>query len=268
MEVADGSNNVGASAPREGGSLKIVFHARSCEACRVRRTRAGGEGKVGRLALGVALAVVVVLVLAQLLLPRIAASRVRARVGKYGTVRSVTVSAWPAVELLWGKADSVDVQAGSLRMSPAQTAKLLGEARGVKRMSLAAESVTEGPLQLHDASFEKHGTALRAQASTSRADVSKALGEGVEVRLLSSHDGQVEVSASGGLFGVQASLDAVAQAQEGKLVVHPRGFLLEGLKLTLIDNPRVYVEGVAASAVAGPSGEVAGYRLSIWASLR
>jgi hypothetical protein len=224
--------------------------------------------RAGRIAAWLAGAIVVVLVLAQIFLPRIAASRVRARVAKYGTVHGVSVSAWPAVKLLWGRADSASVRAGSLRMSPAQTAKLLGEAHGVKRLSLTAESLREGPLQLQDARFEKHGSALRAQASTSRADVGGALGEGVEVRLLSSHDGQVEVSASGGLFGVQASLDAVAQAQAGKLVVHPRGFLLEGLKLTLIDNPRVYVEGVAASAVAGGSGEVAGYRLSIWASLR
>jgi LmeA-like phospholipid-binding len=216
-------------------------------------------------------AIVLVLVLAQLFLPRIAASRVRARVGKYGTVRSVTVKAWPAVELLWGKAESVEVKAGSLSMSTAQTVKLLGEARGVRSMSLTAESVREGPLRLSEASFQKRGDALRAQARASRADVEQALGEGVELRLLSSHDGQVEVSVSGGLFGVQASVDAVARAQEGKLVVHPTGFLLEGLKLTLIDNPHVRVEGVGASAVAGASagsGEAAGYRLSIRASLR
>jgi hypothetical protein len=211
---------------------------------------------------------VVVLVLAQLLLPQIAASRVRARVGKYGTVRSVTVTAWPAVKLLWGSADSVTVRAGSLRMSTTQTVKLLGEARGVKDMRLTAESVREGPLRLSEASFQKRGDALSGHARSTRADVSKALGGGIEVQLLSSHDGQVEVRASGGLFGVQASVDAVALAQEGKLVVHPLGFLLEGLKLTLIDNPRVRVEGVGASTVAGPSGEVAGYRLSIWASLR
>jgi LmeA-like phospholipid-binding len=221
-----------------------------------------------RIALGVLVAIVLVLVLAQLLLPGIAAERVRARVGKYGTVESVSVKAWPAVKLLWGSADSVTVRAKSLRMSPQQTVKLLGEARGVKRMSLTAESVKEGPLQLQEASFQKHGDALRGQAKATRADVGKALGEGIEVRLKSSHDGQVQVSASGGLFGVQTSIDAVARAQEGKLVVHPLGFLLEGLKLTLIDNPRVYVEGVSASAVAGPSGEVTGYRLSIWASLR
>jgi hypothetical protein len=227
--------------------------------------RVGRAGRIGALLAGV---VVLALVLAQLLLPGIAASRVRSRVEKYGTVRSVSVTAWPAVELLWGKADSVDVRAGSLSMSPAQTVELLGEARGVERMSLTAESVREGPLQLHEASFQKHGDVLLGQAQTSRADVGKALGEGIEVRLQSSHDGQVRVSASGGLFGVRASIDAVAQAQEGKLIVRPLGFLLEGLKLTLINNPRVYVEGIGASAVAEPSGEVAGYRLSIWASLR
>ncbi len=227
--------------------------------------RVGRAARIGALLAG---GVVLVLVLAQIFLPGIAASRIRSQIERYGTVRSVTVKAWPAVELLWGKADSVDVRAGSLSMSSAQTVKLLGEARGVKHMSLTAESLKEGPLQLHEASFQKHGDALLGQAQTSRADVGKALGEGIEVRLQSSHDGQVQVSASGGLFGVRASVDAVAQAEEGKLVVHPLGFLLEGLKLTLIDNPRVYVEGVGASSVAGSSGEVVGYRLSIWASLR
>jgi hypothetical protein len=212
-------------------------------------------------------AIALVLVLAQVFLPGIAADRVRARVGKYGRVESVSVSAWPAVELLWGTVGSVKVRAKSLQISPAETAKLLWEARGVQTMSLMAESVKEGPLRLRDASFQKHGSALRGQASTTRADVREALGGGVEVLLLGSHDGQVEVSASGGLFGVKASVDAVARAQEGKLVVHPVGFLLEGLRLTLFADPHVYVEGVGASAVTEPSG-VAGYRLTMRASLR
>ncbi|MGH2902721.1 MAG: hypothetical protein ACRDK7_03930 [Solirubrobacteraceae bacterium] len=225
-------------------------------------------GRARRIAVLLMGGILLVLVLAQIFLPRIAASRIRSRVGQYGTVSSVAVTAWPAVELLWGHAGSVDVRAGSLRISPSQTARLLGEARGVRRMSMTARSLKEGPLQLHDASFQKRGDALTGHAQASRADIGKALGEGVEVRLRSSHDGQVRVSVSGGLFGVQASLEAVAQAQAGKLVVHPLGFLLEGLKLTLIDDPRLYVEGVGASAVAGRAGEVAGYRLSIWATLR
>jgi hypothetical protein len=228
--------------------------------------------RAGRIAVAFVGAIVLVLVLAQVFLPAIAASRVRSRVGKYGTVKSVTVKAWPAIKLLWGHADSVRVTAGSLTMTPAQTVKLLREARGVKDMNLTAESVEEGPLRLQDASFQKHGDALVAQASSTRADVGEALGtlgKGIEVRLLSSHDGQVEVSATGGLFGVRASIDAVARAQEGKLVVRPQGFLLEGLQLTLIDNPHLYVVGVSATATQGPGGgAVAGYKLAIRARLR
>jgi hypothetical protein len=55
------------------------------------------------------------------------------------------------------------------------------------------------------------------------------------------------------------------RASDGKLVVHPLGFLLEGLQLTLFSDPHVYVQGVGASVKsrAGLS-----YRLTMSASLR
>jgi hypothetical protein len=230
--------------------------------------RAGRGGKAARIALGVVVAIVVLLVLAQLFLPGIAASRIRSRLERYGTVKSVAVKAWPAVELLWGRAETVDVRAGSLVLSKAQTAKLLGEAHGVKNLRASADSVKEGPLQLYGASLQKHGDALSGSAWASRADVKAALGEGLEVQLLRSGGGRVQMSVAGGLFGVKASVEAVAEAQQGDVVVHPLGFLLEGLKLTLLAEPRVYVEGIGASAAAGPSGRGAGYRLSFRASLR
>jgi hypothetical protein len=225
-------------------------------------------GRAGRIAAGLAGAIVLVLVLAQVFLPGLAANRVRSRVERYGSVKSVTVKAWPAVELLWGKAEAVDVQAGSLELSKGQTAKLLGEAHGVESVRASAESVKEGPLQLYDASLQKHGDALMGAAWASAADLKTALGEGFEVQLQHSGGGRVQMSVAGGLFGVKASVEAVAEAQEGDVVVHPLGFLLEGLKLTLFAEPGVYVEGVGASAAAGPSGQGAGYRLSFRASLR
>jgi hypothetical protein len=42
-------------------------------------------------------------------------------VGRFGTVKSVSVRAWPAVELLWGQADSVKVRAASLDMNTEQS---------------------------------------------------------------------------------------------------------------------------------------------------
>jgi hypothetical protein len=225
--------------------------------------RRSGGLNARRLLLSLAGAVLVVLVLAQVLLPRIAASEISSRVARYGSVESVSVSAWPALKLLWGRADSVRVKARSLALEPAQAAKLLWEGRHVAREDISAERVKVGSLQLSDASLHKRGPRLSAVASADEAAVKAALPEGFEVRLLRSQAGQVEVQASGGLFGVGTGVDAVALASEGRLVAHPLGFLVEGLQLTVFSDPHVYVEGVSASGSA--SG---GYRLGMGASLR
>jgi hypothetical protein len=232
----------------------------------VRSPRGGGAGRLIRFALWLAGALIVALGLAQIFLPKLAAGRISSRLGKYGEVKSVHVSAWPAIKLLWGDADTVTVRARSLQVSTGQTGKLLWDARGLDKLDLTAPSTREGPLPLHDVSFHKRGRKMRAQASVTSADIKAALPAGFDVQLLGSENGQVHVRASGGLFGVGASVDAVAQASDGKLVVQPRGFLVEALRLTLFSDPHVYVEGVSASATGG--GGEAGYELSIDASLR
>jgi hypothetical protein len=233
--------------------------------------RGGPNSRITRVALAVAGGVLLLLVLAQVFLPRIAASRISSRLRRYGSVQSVSVTAWPAVKLLWGSVDKVTVKATRLTVSPAQTAKLLWEARDVSEMQLTVAIAREGPLQVSDVSLHKHGSALSATALTSEADVKAALPEGFAVQLLGSEGGKVQVRASGGLFSIGASVDAAAEASDGKLVVHPLG-LLEGLQITLFANPHVYVEGVGASA-AGVGGELGGpltraYRLTMTASLR
>lgn len=229
--------------------------------------RGDGGGRLTRFALWFAGAAIVLLALAQVFLPRIAASRISSRVSRYGKVESVHVTAWPAVELLWGDADSATVRASEVKLSPAQTARLLWEGRGVDRIDFTATDAQEGSLRLRDVSLRKRGHALRAQASATAADVKAALPPGFDVRLLGSKRGEVEVQASGGLFGIGASVDAVAAASAGRLIAHPRGLLLEGLQLTLFADPHVYVEGVEAKATTGPAG-APGYRLTISASLR
>ncbi len=222
-------------------------------------------GRGVRIALGSAGAVVLLLALAQLILPRLAASRISSRVGRYGRVQSVSVSAWPAVELLWGHVGSVRVRAGSLSLSPAQAASLLWEARGTASMDVSAESVQLGSLRLTDASVRKRGSALSAQAVVGDADVKAALPPGLAVQLLRSEAGEVDVRAAGGLFGVGASVNAVAGASDGKLVALPVGLLVVALQLTLFSNPQVYVQGVGASVL---SERPLSYRVSINASLR
>ncbi|MCW3069117.1 MAG: hypothetical protein JWL67_1742 [Solirubrobacterales bacterium] len=228
--------------------------------------RRGGDGRRKvRIGLSLAGAVLLLLALAQLLLPRIAASRISSRIGRYGHVRSVSVSAWPAVKLLWGSVDSVRVRAEHLALSPAQAAKLLWEGKDASRMDVTARTVKIGPLQVSEARLRKRGRSLSAEARASEADVRAALPPRWELTLLGSEGGEVRVRAGGGLFGIGASVEAVALAREGKLVAHPVGLLLEGLQLTLFSDPHVYVEAVAAGRDAG---QPASYRLRIWASLR
>jgi hypothetical protein len=223
--------------------------------------------RAGRIAAGLAAAIALVLVLAQLFLPGIAASRISSRVGKYGTVESVSVSAWPAIELLWGRADSVNVRAGRLTISPKQTAKLLWDGRGAAAMRVTAPVVREGRLRLLDVSLRKRGSLLTAEAQMTQADVRAALPPGLSVRLLASGGGNVKVKASGGLFGLSASVDAVAGPSDGKLIARPLGFLLGGVRLMLFADPHVRVEAVGANALPATAGGPR-YRLTMMARLR
>jgi hypothetical protein len=218
-----------------------------------------------RLVLIVIAVALLALLLAQLVLPRIAASRISSRVGRYGRIESVGVRAWPAVELLWGSADSVSVRARRLSLSPSQAAKLLWEARGVESLQFAALSIQLGPLGLGDARVHKQGSSLAAEALIGEAGVRSALPKGLAVKLVKSEGGAVQVTASGGLFGVGPAVQALAAPQEGKLVVRPLGFLLRGLTLTLFSDPHVYVEGVGASVQPGSPRT---YRLTMRARLR
>jgi len=219
-----------------------------------------------RIAAAVAGALVLLLLLAQLFLPGIAASRISDRVGRYGRVRAVHVSAWPAVKLLWGDADSVSLRAGQLRVSPANAAKLAHEARGVAKLDATATAVRLGSLQLSAVSLRKRGDELSAEAFVSESAVHAAIPSSLELRLLRSQAGSVEVSAAGGLFGFSTSLDAVVQPREGRLVAVPRIFPLHAVTLTLFSDPHVYVGGVAASRATSPAG-APGYRLSMRARL-
>ncbi len=209
--------------------------------------------------------IVFVLALAQVLLPRIAASRIRSRIGRYGTVESVQVSAWPAIELLWGSADSIHVHARELSLATSNAESLLWEARHVASVSFTAGAVKVGALALTAASFSKRGSQLEGHATATAADVQRALPAGVGIELLRSGGGEVEARVRGSLFGIGGSLNAVAMASDGRLVVKPAAPLLGAVELTLFSDPHVYVEGVGASASGGDPPD---YRLSISALLR
>jgi hypothetical protein len=224
---------------------------------------------------GIVGGLVLLVVLAQAFLPTLAEKIVKDRLSKYGTVKSVHVSAFPAVELLWGKADSASVSAGSLKMSASQLSQIVKqawEARGVTDATMTAEHATIGASGLlehgvtaSDLRTEKRGTQISASATITQQQLQEALPSGFSVKLLESSGGQVRVRASGGLFGAQASIDAVIKPQEGKLVVEPQGLPFGGFTtITLLSAPHLNLDSVAMQVAPG---QPLTYRLSFKGTL-
>lgn len=234
--------------------------------------RSSGRSRRGiyRVALVAVLVLVLVLVLAQLLLPPIATQRVRERLQHYGTVSSVKVNSFPALKLLWGKIDSLQVRTSSMHVGVSQIGGLLSNADASTDLkfsspqaTLQAPSFAGGGLVLSDVGLQKHGAALNSQATLEQANLRAALPAGFQLQPLASEGGAVEVRASGTLFGIQASVEGVITAAEGKLIIQPVGIPFgELLKLTLFSDPRIFIEGITATSQPG------GYRFTVKAQLR
>ncbi len=210
----------------------------------------------------------VVLGLAQLLLPGLAARRVRSQIARYGVVRSASVSAFPAIELLWGHAQSVTVSAAHLNMTPAAANELLWRSRGVEQVDMHAESMRVGSFLLRDMSWLKRGDRLRMGGQLTESDLRAALPGATGFALLSSNSDGVLMRVSGSLFGLSASVDVQLSAVGGKLVAQPEGIPFAGfVKVTLLAAPHMYVQsfGLTASSTASADSS---YRVSIGARLR
>lgn len=212
--------------------------------------------RASRIALALVALVLLLVLLAQLLLPGVAATRVRARVERYGPVRSVHVSAFPALELLWGHAGSVSVSAGTLTVTPAQIASLLWEARTVGTLTVVAQrgvlrtSQLPGGLEVSDVRMQKRGSSVLASATMTQAQLQRAMPSGISVQPTASGEGEIEARASGGLFGLQASLNVLVRASEGNLIAEPRGLPFGGIAtVTLFSDPHLKVESVGLRVI-------------------
>jgi hypothetical protein len=216
---------------------------------------------------------VLVVVLAQAFLPTLAAKRVSSRVARYGTVRSVSVSAFPAVELLWGKADSVNVSAGSLSVPASKVASLLWEAHTVDDVTFGVDSATltgipslAKGLTVSDLRTRKRGSSIQASATLTQQQLDEDLPSGFRIEPIASGDGDVEARASGGLFGVQASITVLVKPVEGRLVAEPQGFPLASLAtVTLFSDPHLKVESVGVGVLRS---QPLTYGLSLVATLQ
>jgi len=203
---------------------------------------------------------VVVLVGGQLLAPAIATTVLRHRLAQHGKVISVRVSAFPWLELLWQHADSVTARMADFNARPEQLENLLHEAGGAGKLDISVGVVHTGLLTLHNVSFSKRGDEMEGVARLELEDLRAALPVVRSLMPVQNTDGQLMLRGTASVFGVNATVDIVVAAREGKLVVAPAGLFGAFATLTLYDDPRVYIQSVGATTVPGGVRFVVGAR--------
>lgn len=200
--------------------------------------------------------VLLVLVVAQLLLPGIAAQELRNDLEQSGTVLEVKVTAFPAIKLLWHKADTVVVRMGRYRSGASQLGDTLGRAFDAGSLDASAQELEVGPLTLRSATLRKRGSELTGAATVTQADLRSAVFFLDNVEPVASENGRLTLRGTASFLGLTATVDATVAAQNGALVVAPDVPFGGITTLTLFNNEHVQVQSVSAANVPG------GFRVS------
>ncbi|MGZ4341977.1 MAG: hypothetical protein ACXVHX_07965 [Solirubrobacteraceae bacterium] len=195
--------------------------------------------------------VILVLVVAQFVLPGIAADRLRDRLSKSGTVVSVEVHAFPAIKLLWKHADRVVVQMGRYSSAAGPLGSLLSETSTVGSLDASAGEFDSGLLTVRKAALRKRGDQLVGTALVTEADLRRAIPILQSVVPVASSDGRLTLRGTASLFGVTATVDATVSTSDGKLVVAPDVPFGGFATVTVFSNPHVQVQSVAATPAPG-----------------
>jgi hypothetical protein len=187
------------------------------------------------------------LVVAQLVLPGIAARQLRDRLSKSGRVLEVNVQAFPAIELLWHQADRVVVHIARYHATPGHLGNSLAETSQTGSLYASAQALQSGRLTLRNATLTKHGDELTGSASVTESGLRSAVPFVQGVTPVASGDGKLVLR--GTAFGFSA--DATLMAANGSLVVEPNVPILNAFTVTVFSNSQLAVQGVAARATPG-----------------
>jgi hypothetical protein len=216
----------------------------------VRRVLPGRIGRRGLVLAIVALAAVVVIGVAQLVLPGAAEQRLRSDLARYGPVRRVHVESAPAVKLLWHRADRVEVAMDSYRSEPSGHGSLAGflsRTRDTGKLDVTVGTLQSQLVTLHDVHLRKEGDVLVGQARLTQHDLSAALPAFVDLRPVSASENGIVAQVSASVLGHRVAVHIAVLADAGRVVVRPEGLPFGSLAtITVFDDPRVYVESLGA----------------------
>jgi pSer/pThr/pTyr-binding forkhead associated (FHA) protein len=235
--------------PQERGetALEASASARGPAPRRIPRPHVGRRGVVLGL---LAVAAILLVGVAQLVLPGVAEQRVRSDLSRYGPVRRVQIESAPAIKLLWHRADRVEVAMDSYRSEPGghgSLADFLSRTRDTGKLDVSVGSLQTQLLTLHDVQLRKEGDALLGRARLTQHELSAALPGFLDLHPLSTSEQGIVARASASVFGHRIAARIRVLADGGRVLVRPEGFPLGSLaSITVFNDPRVYVESLGA----------------------
>ena len=185
----------------------------------------------------------------QLVLIPIAEHVVRQRLAAHGRVLSVSISAVPAIELIFGDADSATIRMATYTASQSQVAANLANASGVANLDVHVGTVHSGLLSISSVHMTKRGGHFAGSGVISDAALRAAVPLLRSVVPVASSHGQVTLQGTADvpILG-SVSADVNVGAVNGKVVVSGAGLLDSFLHLTVWSNPHVDVESLSGAA--------------------
>jgi len=210
---------------------------------------------LGWLSLAGLVSVVLVLTVSQLILPGIATHRLESSLARNGQDVRVSLSAFPAVELLFGQANTVVVHIRKLTSRASRVGNLLARAQGVGTLNATVGELDTHGLILTDVSLEKRGGTITATGTVTRAAVQALLPFNLTVIPTAAGAAGLLIHGSITILGHTIAARARVAAQDGKIILHPDlsgpTELLDPLDITVFDNPAVWIDHVTAVSRGG-----------------
>jgi hypothetical protein len=192
-------------------------------------------------------AAVLAFVVAPLVLPSIATQRLRDSLARNGQGVHVSISASPAIKLLWGHADSVHVSITRFSSASGHVGDLLARASKTDRLDVHVGQLTTHGLVLTGVAIQKRGSELIAHATVTQAAIKAVLPFNLHLDPSSSSAGRLIVAGNVSIFGQTLSGSAVVRANGGRIELSPNLPLLDSvLHVTLFGNPQFSIDTVTA----------------------
>jgi hypothetical protein len=180
------------------------------------------------LLIGLVVAALAVLILAaQLVVPGIGEGQIEDRLTENGGTATAELSATPAVRLLWGDGDSIDIHGSGLDLDLSENPEVFDRLDGFGDVDVALEDFRAGPFDVTSFALTRDGDRPYAIRSVSSTTTSELVEFGVESLGLPG-GGLLGAFAPDGDRRIPIRLDMEMESDEGRIRVVSGGGTVAG----------------------------------------